>query len=181
MKFKKILTACLLGLSIGVIGFSTSAQAKTWHYKVTKSNQFSYSHFDRAFMYGGEFNDIMTLYKTAKNAYHEEDSYANFSDSDHNRTYYARKVKGYSSVMQLKYARNIYFVNLKDAHLYRYNTWRSGHKLISLVKPTSKHAFLKAKTHVYLSQPWVYNYGDKLNPFYDWYKLSKKGNWYVYR
>lgn len=180
MKLKSALLTGLAALSLGAVS-ATTAQAKTWHYRCTASNSFSYSTYHQAFMYGGEYDSIMTLYHSAKDAYHEENSYTNFSDNDHNRTYYARKVQGYSSVMQLKYGNKAYYVNLKDAHLYRYNAWRSGHKIVSFVKPTSKHVLLKAKTNVYASQPWAYNYGGKMDPYYDWYKLSKKGNWYVYR
>lgn len=181
MHIKTILGALVVGLSLGGLTNVSTTQAKTWHYKVTKSNQFSTTHYSRAFMYGGEYNDFTTLYKTATDAQKEENSYTIFSDNDHNRTFYARKISGNSKVMQFKYQGKAYYVNLNDAHLYRYNTWRSGHKLISTVKPTSKNVVLKAKTHVYTSQPWVFNYGSKFTPVYNWYKLSSKGNWYVYK
>lgn len=181
MNLKTMLLTGAAALTVGVLS-TTTAQAKTLKYRSTSSNSFSYTTFHQAFMYGGKNDDYTELFKSAKTANNEDYDgyYTLFSDTDHNRTYYARKLKGYSHVMQLKYAGHIYYVNTKEAGLYRYNAWRSGHKIVSFVKPTSKHVLLKAHTHVYSTQPWLYNAGDKLTPYYEHFKVSKKGNWYEY-
>ncbi|MCH5463311.1 hypothetical protein HC026_09860 [Lactobacillus sp. LC28-10] len=181
MKIKVALLTGLAALSLGAVS-STNAQAKTLKYRTTSSNSFSYTTYHQAFMRNGEDEDFMSLYTTADGAENDDSEtfVDNFEDFDQNRVYYARKVSGYSDVMQFKYRSKSYYVNLNDAHLYRYNAWRSGHKIVSTVSPNSKYAMLKAHTHVYSSQPWYYNYGDQLNPSYSTYKLSKKGHWYEY-
>ncbi len=178
MHIRTVLGALVVGLSLGGLTSVSTAQAKTWHYKVTKSNQFSTTHYSRAFMYGGDNDDFVWLYDTAKGA-NEKDPFHTvniLSDTNRNLTYYAKKNTTYKGrVANLKYHSRVFYINLKDVHLRRYNTWRSGHKLISLSKPTHpSYIMLKAKTHVYQNQEWLYNYGSSYDGYYLHYRLSKK-------
>lgn len=176
MNLKRTLTVA--GLTVALFGLSqapTQANAKTWHYKATSSNSFSKTKFNKAFMYGNY--EYMELYKTASNAKKQESDTGKVISNS--KSFTARKTSS-SKIYEVIYSGKHYFMNTNDTHLYRYNTWRSGHKLISTVKPTQKSkVMLKAHTHFYKSQYWLYNYSGKTVPSYNWYKLSKKGNWYV--
>lgn len=186
MKFKRILGVFLATVFVFMVS-TTQANAKILKYRTTSSNSFSYKTYHQAFMYGGYEGRDTQLYTTLWAAAHPTTAasvsgfYGVFSDPGYEKTFYARKVKGYPKVMQLKYGKNTWYVSLLDANLYRYNTWRSGHKLISLLPPTDKkHVMLKAHTHVYSSQPWWYNWAFKAHPYYDKYRYSSSHGWYVY-
>lgn len=180
MKLQTIAAAGVAVLSLGVT--AVTAQAKTWHYHVTTSNSFSTSSYHRAYLYGGRNDQFVSLYTTAKAANSQDSTHyhSNFSDFGRNKTYYAEKAKGYSRVYKLKYKSKAYYMNTKDAGVYRYNAWRSGSKIVSFAKPTNtSYVMLKAKNKFNKSQPWYYNYGGKANPIYNKYQLSSKGNWYI--
>lgn len=153
----------------------SQAEAKTWHYAVTPANSFSHKTFARAFMYGNY--EYMKLYKSATTAKHQKTATGRVISNQ--KVFYARKTAD-KKVYEVIYQKKYYYMNTHDTHLYRYNTWRSGHKLVSTVKPNHpSQVMLKAKTHVYPSQYWLYNYGGRDTPLYDWYRLANSGHWII--
>lgn len=194
LKTAFLLIAATLGLGLAT---TSHAQAKVLKYRTTSSNAFSYTKYHQAFMYGGREGKSTLLFKTkfAANADFDNfytkytktqqnqilDAYGPvFNDGLAHKVFYARKVKGYPKLMQLKIGKKTWYTFLLDAKFYRYNTWRSGHKIKSLLPPTDKkHIMLKAKTHVYSSQPWVENWAFKQNPGYTWYRYNGH-SWYKF-
>lgn len=156
-----------------------TVEAKSWHYHITSSNSFSSTHYNRAFLYGG-YDTSLDLYSSANAAKSQNDYYyeVSLSDDTRDQTYYAKRIAGFSNVYQVRWDGKTYYGKTGETKFYRYNTWRSGHKLISLVKPTNtKYIMLKAHTHFHKSQLWYYNYMNKVQPDYMKYKLSKHNTW----
>lgn len=174
MRIRRILL--IISTIIAILALaSSSASAKTWHYKTTTANTFSRTTFHQGFIYG--HYDYMELYKTAQNAKKQYSDTGKVIDQRHSFT--ARRTVN-KKIYEIIYKKRHYFMNTNDTYLYRYNTWRSGHKLISTVKPTEQNkVVLKAHTHFYRSQYWLYNYGGQEVSVYNWYKLSKKGHWVI--
>ena len=168
----------IAGLTIAFLGLSqvpTQASAKTWHYTEASSNSFSKKKFNKAFIYG--YHEYTNLYKTVPSAKKQEPDTIKIITTS--KSFTAKKTSS-NKVFEVIYSGNHYFMNTSDTRLYRYNTWRSGHKLISTVKPTQKNkVVLKAHTHFRKSQHWLYKHSDNNISSYTWYRLSKKGNWYV--
>ncbi|NLR10285.1 MULTISPECIES: hypothetical protein [Lactobacillaceae] len=170
-KFSLLLTLAIAFLLI----IPSPAAAKTWRYSVTPSNAFSTKSFARAFMYGNR--EFMALYKTKSNASHRTSATNRVLTNQ--KVFYARKTANHQ-VYEVIYQKHYYYVNTYDSHLYRYNTWRSGHKLISTVKPNQpSKVMLKAKTHVYRNQYWLYSFSGQNTPTYLWYRLANNGNWVI--
>ncbi|MTV82530.1 hypothetical protein [Secundilactobacillus folii] len=181
MKIRTAIAATLIGLSLGAIGAGNTAQAKSWHYKTTSSNAFSTKKFNRAYMYRGRHDDFANLYSSARTASTENVAgfVYNFSDIYRNKTYYARKNTTYKGVYDFKYKGHVYYVNLKDVKFYRFNTWRSGKKLISFAKPNNaSYVMLKKGSHFNKHLPWYWMYAGSKSNLANIYKLSTKGNWY---
>ncbi|HJE86845.1 hypothetical protein KB236_05600 [Levilactobacillus brevis] len=175
MTIKKLLVALTAAITLLLVS-PGQASAKTWHYAVTPSNSFSTKTFARAFMYGN--HEFMELYQAKRNAVHRTpDSGRTISNR---QVFYARKTAN-KHVYEIIYQKKYYYMNTYDTHLYRYNTWRSGHKLISTVKPNQpKKVMLKAKTHVYRNQYWLYNYSGQNSPAYLRYRLADSGKWVIH-
>ncbi|WP_341779942.1 hypothetical protein [Levilactobacillus sp. HBUAS70063] len=174
MMIKKLVLLFTAAIALLLVSPGQAA-AKTWHYSVTPSNSFSRQTFARAFMYGN--HEFMELYRTKDNAVHRtSDTGKTISNR---QVFYARKTAN-KRVYEIIYQKTYYYMNTYDTHLYRYNTWRSGKKLISTVKPNQpSKVMLKAKTHVYRNQYWLYNYSGQNLPAYLWYRLASNGKWVI--
>lgn len=174
MHLKKLFLFTISSLALLLLT-PTSADAKTWHYSVTPSNSFSHKTYAQAYMYGNY--EYMELYKTKQHAQTQDTDTGQIISNS--KKFYARKTSS-KQVYEVIYQHKYYYMNTNDTRLYRYNTWRSGHKLISTVKPNQpSKVMLKAKTHVYRSQYWLYDYSGQNLPLYNWYRLADTGKWVV--
>jgi len=171
---KKLLLFTISSLALLLLT-PTNADAKTWHYSVTPSNSFSHKAYAQAYMYGNY--EYMELYKTKQHAQTQDTDTGQIISNS--KKFYARKTSS-KQVYEVIYQHKYYYMNTNDTRLYRYNTWRSGHKLISTVKPNQpSKVMLKAKTHVYRSQYWLYDYSGQDLPLYNWYRLADTGKWVI--